>query len=324
MECVEHYGITNYLFLKKFLIPKTVVRPPDIDDWMIIFEELASTKLKTSKDPKDHKLYQRIKDVCRELGYGLTEGGLRKQASPIDRLLAFSKSKGDAVNEILQAEFKNLQESLRAIVVADFEKMSATGSKSIEGILDADAGGAIAVYRTMLKKELSAFLNPCLVSGSSLLTDKRISEQFVKHATKILRKKGILLDVEIESIDGELFDRITSKSSLWEPRLYVRVATEIFESKSGITKCLVGTRGLFGEGWDSQELNTLVDLTSATSPVTVNQLRGRSIRINTRETDKQKVANNWDVVCVAPELDKGFKRLFPIYQKAQTIFRNFG
>lgn len=319
-------GMCRALWYYKLPVPKevsnskTVVRPPDIDDWMIILEELASTKLKTSNDPDDHDLYKRIKDVCRELGYGLTEGGLRKQASPIDRLLAFSKSKGVAVNNILEAEFKNLQESLRAIVVADFEKMSATGSKSIEGILDTDAGGAIAVYRTMLNCELSAFLNPCLVSGSSLLTDKRISIPFVNLATKLLRKKGFLIDIEIESIDGEPFDRIISKSSSWEPRLYVRIATEIFENKTGITKCLVGTRGLFGEGWDSQELNTLIDLTSATSPVTVNQLRGRSIRINTREQSQRKVANNWDVVCIAPELDKGLNDYFRFIKKHKQFF----
>ncbi len=62
---------------------------------------------------------------------------------------------------------------------------------------------------------------------------------------------------------------------------YVGMATEIFER--GITKCLIGTRGLFGEGWDSQALNTLIDLTMTTSPVSVKQLRGRSIRLQAND-----------------------------------------
>jgi len=55
-----------------------------------------------------------------------------------------------------------------------------------------------------------------------------------------------------------------------------------------------------------QSLNTLIDLTTTTSPVSVKQLRGRSLRINTSDPlAARKVANNWDVVCIAPQLEKG-------------------
>lgn len=318
-------AMCRVMWLYKLPVPKevknskTIVRPPDIDDWMILLEEFASTRLKTSNDPENHVLYEKIKEVSRELGYGITEGGLRKQASSVDRVLAFSNSKGEAVTEILAIEFRNMQEDLRAIVVTDFEKMSSTSRKTIEGIFDEDAGGAIQVFRTLLESPLSAFLNPCLVSGSSLLTDKRITDRFVNSATKLLRKKGHLLKLDIERLEDEQFDRVTSQSSDWEPRLYVRFATEIFES--GITKCLIGTRGLFGEGWDSQALNTLVDLTSATSPVTVKQLRGRSIRIQTEgKFANSKVANNWDVVCIAPDLEKGLNDYQRFSKKHKQFF----
>ena len=46
-----------------------------------------------------------------------------------------------------------------------------------------------------------------------------------------------------------------------------------------------------------------VDLTTVTTSMTVNQLRGRSIRIDS--DDPNKLANNWDVVCLAPEFAKG-------------------
>ncbi|MBZ0189590.1 MAG: hypothetical protein K8F91_25310, partial [Candidatus Obscuribacterales bacterium] len=275
--------------------------------------------LKLSASRRDHDLYKRIRSVSRKLGYGITERGLRKQASPSDRVLAFSESKGVAVCEILAIEHRSLQESLRAIVVTDFESMSATSLKSVQGVLSDDAGGAIAVLNSLLSSPVSSFINPCLVTGSLLVTDKRITSRFVSAATKILRKKGFRINLEVYETEEEPFSRITANSTSWEPRLYVRLATELFEA--GITKCLIGTRGLFGEGWDSQDLNTLIDLTTATSPVTVKQLRGRSIRIKEGDPSaKRKVANNWDVVCIAPELEKGLNDYKRFVKKHSQFF----
>jgi hypothetical protein len=65
----------------------------------------------------------------------------------------------------------------------------------------------------------------------------------------------------------------------------------------------VGTRGLLGEGWDAHSVNVLVDLTAAATSTSVHQMRGRSLRLD--EGWPHKVADNWDVVCVAPEHPKG-------------------
>ena len=54
--------------------------------------------------------------------------------------------------------------------------------------------------------------------------------------------------------------------------------TEFFQR--GITKCLIGTRGLLGEGWDASRINVLIDLTTVTTSMSINQLRGRSIRLD--------------------------------------------
>lgn len=40
----------------------------------------------------------------------------------------------------------------------------------------------------------------------------------------------------------------------------------------------MGTRALLGEGWDTPAVNCLVDLTVATTGVSVRQMRGRSLR----------------------------------------------
>jgi hypothetical protein len=87
----------------------------------------------------------------------------------------------------------------------------------------------------------------------------------------------------------------------WSSRTYVALITSLFEQ--GISHCLVGTRGIFGEGWDALSLNTLIDLTSVTTHTGVRQIRGRSLRLDPNWP--RRVAHNWDVVCVSKKFDKG-------------------
>ncbi len=303
-------ALCRYMYKMQIPIPREIEmnemteESPVLEDWMMLLEDYASHQLKISPDKTDHKLYARIKTAARKLGYGFTEQGLRKQASPVDRVLAFSNSKAQAVSKILDVEHRNLGDRLRAVVVTDFERMSATAVKSLDGVLSEESGGAIDALKTLLATPIGAELNPCLVTGSLLLTDKRITSQFVKAATEYIESEGVKLQLIVKEADGLPFSEITASGANWESRFYVGMATEIFER--GITKCLIGTRALFGEGWDSQALNTLIDLTMTTSPVSVKQLRGRSIRLQANDpAGARKCANNWDVVCIAPKLEKG-------------------
>lgn len=303
---------------KQIEFSEELTQAPIIDDWMIIIDDFAAHKLKLSPSKDDHDLLERIKAALRKLGYGITEQGLRKQASPVDRVLAFSQAKSRAVTEILALEYQVLEDRLRACVVTDFERMSATAVKNLEGILNEESGGALAVMRTVLRSPITNYVNPCLVTGSLLLIDKRVAEQFAEAARQYLKDAGHTFELQVIEQEGG-FCQITAGSSAWESRLYVALATSIFER--GITKCLIGTRGLFGEGWDSQSLNTLIDLTTTTAPVSVKQLRGRSIRIQTNDAwGARKVANNWDVVCIAPSLEKGLNDYHRFVRKHEGFF----
>ncbi|HEY9787352.1 MAG TPA: DEAD/DEAH box helicase family protein [Candidatus Obscuribacterales bacterium] len=302
-------------------LPQTeaILQSPTIDDWMSILEDFASHKLKTSSERKDHELYDSIRSAARKLGYGISEQGLRRQASPIDRVLAFSRSKSHAVCRLLETEYASLQDRLRAVVVTDFERMSATSAKVLKGVIDEETGGAIATLTSLLTSPISAYVNPCLVTGSLLLVDKRICAQFVAACQEILAADGYDMELKVNNHGNAPYAEISASGSDWESRLYVALATSIFER--GITKCLVGTRGLFGEGWDSQSLNTLIDLTTTTSPVSVKQLRGRSLRIHTQDPlGGRKVANNWDVVCIAPSLEKGLNDYNRFVRKHDGFF----
>ncbi|HEY9680791.1 MAG TPA: DEAD/DEAH box helicase family protein [Oculatellaceae cyanobacterium] len=295
----------------------------ELDDWMLLLEDFASHRLKLSKSRDDHELFARIQSAARKLGYAITEQGLRRQASPVDRILAFSNSKPEAVTKIIEVEYRSLEDRLRVAVVTDFERMSATAvktlAKSIKDVITDETGGAIAVLRTLLTNPIGTLVNPCLVTGSLLLTDKRVTTEFVTACTQWLRDAGYKFDLTVKDEAGAPYSSISASSTQWESRLYVGMATAIFER--GITKCLIGTRGLFGEGWDSQALNTLIDLTNTTSPVSVKQLRGRSIRIQTNDPlGARKCANNWDVVCIAPSLEKGLNDYHRFVRKHEGYF----
>ena len=318
-------AIARYLWKQRLPMParleatEAIRQSPFIDDWMLLLEDYALQYLKTSPREDDHKVYAQIKDAVRKLGYGLTEQGLRRQASPVDRVLAYSNNKPQAVAQVLDLEYRSLGDGLRAVIVTDFERMSATTVRTLKGVLDTDSGGAVAALRELLAAPISQLVNPCLVTGSLLLVDRRICSQFVEAARSYIREEGFKFELVVDEPEGEPYSEVTAGSSDWETRLYVGMATNIFER--GITKCLIGTRGIFGEGWDSQSLNTLIDLTTTTSPVSVKQLRGRSIRLNTNDPlGARKVANNWDVVCIAPELEKGLNDYHRFVRKHDGYF----
>ena len=94
---------------------------------------------------------------------------------------------------------------------------------------------------------------------------------------------------------------LRSSGAEWMPRAWVELATRLLVA--GTTGVLVGTRGLLGEGWNCPQVNVLVDLGVAATSVSTQQARGRSLRLDPR--DPEKLASNWDVVCVAPDLVRG-------------------
>jgi superfamily II DNA or RNA helicase len=84
-------------------------------------------------------------------------------------------------------------------------------------------------------------------------------------------------------------------------REWVALATEML--RDGRTQCLIATRALLGEGWDAPAVNVLVDATSVAASISTRQMRGRTLRLD--PADPEKLASNWDLVCVAPGLERG-------------------
>ena len=225
---------------------------------------------------------------------------------------AYAEEKTKAVSEILRVEYDVLGPKLRCVIVTDFEKTSSTAL--VEGIHDREAGGAIGVFKALVHCELGDQLDPILMTGSTLLVDDDIAAKFLEKARAWVLERD--LKIEFEDIQMDRFHHIHGSGADWAPRYYSTMVTEFFQE--GFTKCLIGTRGLLGEGWDASRINVLVDLTTVTTSMSINQLRGRSMRLD--KLWKEKVANNWDVICLAEEFIKGFDDYDRFREKHTNLF----
>ena len=126
--------------------------------------------LRRSSNKADQILAKHAIHRLRLLGTQITETGTQQCASPVSRVLAYSRAKARALIPILQREQSVLGDTVRAVVICDFEKTSAV-SAELTNVLDDEAGGAIAAFRELLTNETTDALDPVLITGSTVLVD---------------------------------------------------------------------------------------------------------------------------------------------------------
>lgn len=286
---------------------------PELDRLVVVMDRYIRHYLRRSPRPADHELAERAIDRLRLLGVQITETGAQACDSPVNRVMAYSRAKTHALIEILRAETRVLGERIRAVVVADYERTSAVTAE-ISHLLDEEAGGAIAAFRAVLSDPETDALDPVLVTGSTVLVDDDLAPRFLEKSREWLAREG--LDLQLSCTEQQGLHMFTGEGELWCPRVYVSMITHLFEQ--GVTRCMVGTRGLLGEGWDAPKANVLVSLTAVTTSMSVNQLHGRSLRLD--PGDAAKLADNWDVVCIAPEFTKGLEDYHRFTARHETLY----
>ncbi len=288
--------------------------PLDLDERADLVGRFAVRELLVGSEAGDRDRYGELARALRPLGFQLTDKGLRRCQSTVGRVLALSEAKAKGMVELLTTEINAHGESVRALVICDFEKSSATVDKEISHLLTCESGGAVAAMRALTSDPVTDTLDPILVTGQTVLVDDDLLEKFKEAAAEWLGARG--MSAEIIAREEAGFYRIQGVGRDWNVRTYVAMITDFLER--GLTRCLVGTRGLLGEGWDSLTVNTLVDLTIAATEMTVNQLRGRAIRLN--PVEPHKVANIWDVVCLASEFEKGLSDYHRLARKHSRYY----
>lgn len=310
------------------IVPNDLMTDADhqagVNEWLTLLERYGLDVLKMSPDRADHERLAVLRTSLHPFGFTLTEEGLRQSRSIGDLVLSFSQSKDLAVARILRAEAAAQGDDIRAVVVTDFEH-DRQGVVEAGEALDHDAGSARRVYGHIGADADLASLNPILVTGEVLEVLADRSDDSLAVFNRWLAEQRFKASCQPRPTKNVNVVEILGEGRDWSPRTYVEMVTGAFEA--GFTKCLIGTRGLLGEGWDAVSLNTLVDLTTVTTSAAVQQLRGRSLRLD--PSRPRKVAHNWDVICVATDFEKGngdlrrmlrrHERLWGLNPKGQVV-----
>jgi len=194
------------------------------------------------------------------------------------RALAASHTRLRGCLSILKHEQRVRPDSLRALVITD---------------RDTEGGrlSARAVMRALTVDEDTDRTDPILVTGSVCWIDDDLWP-------KVERR---FPDLAWQVVDGHHELDVSG----WSTSERVALVTELLSE--GLTRCLVGTRHLLGEGWDCPAVNCVVDLTGIVASITVNQVRGRALRLDPQ--DPSKVASLWEVAVLAPGLPGGERML---------------
>ena len=298
-----------------FFVPE-MKRAIGLSDWAVLLKAYALDYLLVSDDAADYDRYRDIKAALKTFGYILTEQGIRLHRSATDSVLALSASKQEALTLIAREEMESLGDKLRMVVITDFEKASATARKRIGSVLDAEAGGAVAAFRALVHDEVATALEPIMITGKSVLMDSH-EEKLILSAMREWRQQH-RYEFRVVATKTDFDDIVEVKGSGkdWRSSVYTRMVTDLFES--GVIRCIVGTRGLIGEGWNSIGANTLVDLTATTTYTSVNQIRGRALRLD--PSWPRKLSNIWHVVCADPTFEKGDQDLERFLRKQKHFF----
>jgi len=268
---------------------------PTADDWVLLIDDWLTGRLAKTGLPADEQVIEAVRRALPSVGYQWTRRGIRRGRSPVDRVLARSGSKTQAVVEICTHEHLNLAERMRMLVLCDHERAGATLPADLTGVIDQQAGSAHAMLTALVSAPDTTGLNPMLVTGRTVAGAPATLAAFLAW----LPDRDLAAGLRVEPLtESSTVQQIVGP---WEARQWVALVTSYFQD--GHCQVLVGTRALLGEGWDAKRITGLADVTAVTTITSVVQTRGRALR--TDPLWPEKVAVNWSLVCVSDRHPKG-------------------
>ncbi|GAA2977137.1 superfamily II DNA or RNA helicase [Microbacterium terrae] len=264
-------------------LPAASRRPPTTDEAMRLLSRFALERV--LPDPEQRGQWERIRRSLADFGYALTDRGVRRSRDPVDTMLASSIAKDHGACDILRLERASLGDArLRALVVTDFARH---GNRQ-GGLVT--AAGALRTFDVIATDVATRDLAAVLVTGSTTRVSTACAEPVVA---------ALVGELGIPVAATALPDR-PAVSTLHAPgattSAIVRAVSALLTR--GVVSVVVGTRGLFGEGWDCPAVNTLIDLTAVSTASATQQLRGRTLRLD--PAWPAKVAHNWTVTGLLP------------------------
>ncbi|BAJ72969.1 DNA or RNA helicase of superfamily II [Microbacterium testaceum StLB037] len=261
-------------------LPAFARRPPTTDETLRLLGRFALDHV--LPDPSRAEEWTRLRTLLADFGYALTDRGVRRTRDPIDSVLTSSLAKDQGACDILAAEAAALGERLCALVVTDFARHG-----NVHGGL-LGAAGAVRTFSVLTTDAATADLRAMLVTSSTVRLARR-------DAAELLAALVAELGVEVTAAPVDDDPHVVEVRGIAGAGI-VGAAARLLSA--GRLQVVVGTRGLFGEGWDCPRVNTLVDLTAAAGDAAMQQLRGRTLRLD--PAWPEKTAHNWTVTALVP------------------------
>ncbi len=204
----------------------------------------------------------------------------------IDRIyckkIMASASKLESINVIVNHEYSSLKADLRLLVLCDFIRNDQLPFvNTAEEIISL---GAIPVFEVLRRQDRSPKL--AVLTGSTIILPVS--------ALSALEALLPSTSIKYNSISTTDYMEVLITG---DRHKIVAVITDLFER--GYFEVLIGTKSLLGEGWDSPCINSLILATYVGSFMLSNQMRGRGIRIDSKNPNK--VSNIWHLVCARAE-----------------------
>jgi len=230
-----------------------------------------------------------VRRAIRAAGFRRAGSGLVLSVDVAYRNLAAATSRLAGMVELLALEARVRTDWMRALILTD---------RDVEG----GKLSAREVLRALVSHPETDALDPILVTGKAFWVDDDLWPRIAPQLPD-LRCRDVGDHKEVDISHWPVSERVAAVTGLLT---------------RGVTRCLVGTRHLLGEGWDCPAVNCVVDLTGVAAPVTVNQVRGRALRLD--PADPGKVASLWEVIALAPGLDGGDRMLQTLRERhAHTL-----
>lgn len=269
-------------------LPAAARRTPTTEESLRLLGRFALDRI--LPDPAARERWERIRATLADFGFSLTDRGLRRTRDPIDTMLASSLSKDRAVCDILRLERDRVGSRLRALVVSDF---SEHGNRH-GGLIG--RAGAVRTFDVLATDAATADLRCALVTGSTTrIATRHVEALSAAWAAALAPESGSPPTIAVVAVPDD-----PGVSEISAPGVgaagFVRAASILLAR--GELDVIVGTRGLFGEGWDCPAVNTLIDLSSVATASATQQLRGRALRLDPGWPEK--VAHIWTVTAMLP------------------------
>lgn len=210
-----------------------------------------------------------------------------RNTSKLVKTLINSTAKLNSMVKILKNEYDVLKDQLRLLILTDYIKKESI--KDINTTNDLQSIGVTTIFEA-IRREVPNDIPLSVLTGSLVILPTSVQDELSKRSSKF----------NLHYVTNVLSHDYMTVEFKGSNKHKVSLITSLFED--GYVKVIIGTASLLGEGWDSPSINVLILASYVGSFMLSNQMRGRAIRVNPK--DSEKVSHIWHLVSLEPKISE--------------------